>query len=274
MAEPLQQPLPLGSCAFAVIHESLTNPSDILAYYDRLRDYIQHEDDLINSRLTWSLTVHGFLFAIYGIILGKVADIFVELNKTVPPSAMLEHVISGLFFFQIPVAAFGAVVGRQSRKAIVAAHNAIQHLFTISHSGGLLMIPPWQTTLQDAIPSGSQNATPTTMVNILVGARILVDPDSKDNEEIVTVTAVAGTTFVANFKHVHGKGALITPLGSALLPKVISGGDKGLHTAGAGSYYLRLPKLVGDVWIGLSFISVALFIASLFRCWFFPLLAK
>ena len=32
-----------------------------LRYYEIIRAYIVHEDDLVNSRLTWSLTIHGFL---------------------------------------------------------------------------------------------------------------------------------------------------------------------------------------------------------------------
>ena len=56
----------LGECEFTVIDVPLKDASHILTYYERIRTYIQHEDGLINSRLTWSLTIHGFLFAIFG----------------------------------------------------------------------------------------------------------------------------------------------------------------------------------------------------------------
>jgi hypothetical protein len=35
--------------------------------YDLYRDYVKHEDELINRRLSWNLTLQGFLFAAYGV---------------------------------------------------------------------------------------------------------------------------------------------------------------------------------------------------------------
>ena len=37
-----------------------------LKYYQLIRDYIIHEDTLINNRLSWLLTIQGLLFAAYG----------------------------------------------------------------------------------------------------------------------------------------------------------------------------------------------------------------
>ncbi len=36
--------------------------------YDVYRDYMKHEDDLINQRSTWHLLIQGFLFATMGVI--------------------------------------------------------------------------------------------------------------------------------------------------------------------------------------------------------------
>jgi hypothetical protein len=46
-----------------------------LALYGAFRDYVKHEDDLINHRLNWNFTIQGFLFAAYGFCMQKVADV-------------------------------------------------------------------------------------------------------------------------------------------------------------------------------------------------------
>jgi hypothetical protein len=33
--------------------------------YQIFREYLQHEDELANNRLSWMLTIHGFLYASY-----------------------------------------------------------------------------------------------------------------------------------------------------------------------------------------------------------------
>jgi hypothetical protein len=38
-----------------------------------LREYVKHEDDLINFRVTWSLTIR-FPFAVYALTLPKILD--------------------------------------------------------------------------------------------------------------------------------------------------------------------------------------------------------
>jgi uncharacterized membrane protein len=108
---------------------------DILGLYRIFRDYLQHEDNLINSRLTWSLTVHGFLFACYGILLGKLADDFAALQASAH-SQLQEHIIVALFCFQLPIALLGVFVGFSSWRAIKASHYAIQHLVAIAHHEG------------------------------------------------------------------------------------------------------------------------------------------
>lgn len=56
--------------------------------YSVFRDYIKHEDDLINYRLNWNFTIQGFLFAACSFTLQKVADLkIVVATKTVQESA-------------------------------------------------------------------------------------------------------------------------------------------------------------------------------------------
>ena len=152
MPKPRKLNPPIEECHFSV-HANDETLDGALKYYGTLRDYVQHEDGLINTRLSWSLTVHGFLFAIYGVLLGKVADILLELHKLVqahqslesqgltgvhlmPLSPyQLERTILLLVLFQLPVSAFGAWVGYQSQQAIAAAHKALLHLESIAHEG-------------------------------------------------------------------------------------------------------------------------------------------
>jgi hypothetical protein len=122
-------------CEFAVIEPDPT-AFDPLKLYDIFRRYLEHEDNLINSRLTWSLTIHGFLFASYGILLGKIADEFSGLPKPGAHALLGEHIIAALFALQALVAILGVLVGFSSRRAIIASHNAIQNLVTIAHSQG------------------------------------------------------------------------------------------------------------------------------------------
>ena len=43
----------------------------LVAHYRIFRDYLQHEDDLINHRSTWHHTIQGLLFTALGVTLSK-----------------------------------------------------------------------------------------------------------------------------------------------------------------------------------------------------------
>lgn len=153
--------LTILNCDFAILPAPQAT-ADLLSLYGTFRDYLEHEDSLINSRLTWSLTIHGFLFASYGILLGKIADGFIELQKAGTHTLLDEHIISALLLFQVPVAALGVFIGYSSWRAIIASHNAIQHLVTIAHSQGQPLhilegrktVPPLNSVLLPRIIGG------------------------------------------------------------------------------------------------------------------------
>jgi len=44
--------------------------ADEITYFEMTRAQIQHEDSLINHRMTWLLTFQAFLFGAYGFSLG------------------------------------------------------------------------------------------------------------------------------------------------------------------------------------------------------------
>jgi len=143
----------LSECAFSVCQ----NPQDVLAYYGQLRAYVQHEDGLINSRLTWSLTIHGFLFALFGIITGKSVDLLAALHEhpTVKSPDPLASGILPIWGVLATVSLVGLLVGYFSREAIVGAHNALQHLSVIAHRSGPLQIPPPLTESADPTSTGA-----------------------------------------------------------------------------------------------------------------------
>jgi hypothetical protein len=92
--------------------------SETLEVYSLLREYIQHEDNLINHRTTWFLTLNSFLFAIVG-ILANVS----EEPKLFRPSEVL--------LFLIMISTIGIVVSATSGMSVYAAYNSIKALKAI-----------------------------------------------------------------------------------------------------------------------------------------------
>ncbi len=126
---------------------------DVLAYYERIRAYVAHEDDLTNARLTWSLTTQGFLFATFGFVLGKMLDFVSQPPK--PGAPPLGHLFGYLVAFQVVVACVGVAIGIGSLWAVQASYNAIRALQKITHFHGPLAIPEKPTENSREIPAKS-----------------------------------------------------------------------------------------------------------------------
>jgi hypothetical protein len=45
------------------------------------RQYLNHEHNLINHRLSWNFTIQGFLFTSYAFVLNKAADVRIALSQ-------------------------------------------------------------------------------------------------------------------------------------------------------------------------------------------------
>ena len=254
----------IDQCDYSVhpVNPATLTCIELFAYYERLRGYVQHEDGLINSRLTWSLTIHGFLFAIYGLLASKAVDVMSSARPLV-------DAVYGLLLVQIVAAVIGIFVGYYSREAIVASHNALHHLFAIAAAEGILQIPSPSTTSPAAIPVGAQAVTPASMMGITQGSRVMVET------EIVQVTATDNISFTATFTEAHAAGSRIRPLHQLLaqaganatilrLPKIIGGGAAGQHTSGASSYYVLLPSLLSVAWFLLGILS-AIFLWEIYH---------
>ncbi len=70
------------------------------------------------------------------------------------------------------------------------------------------------TNLKSAISAGlGVVATPTSMAGITAGAWMIVGGEADTDTgrgEIITVTSVTSTTFIADFAHAHEKHAVVT----------------------------------------------------------------
>ncbi|HEY6724805.1 MAG TPA: hypothetical protein VI197_12280 [Polyangiaceae bacterium] len=110
--------------------------------YELFRDYLKHEDGLINNRLVWSLTIQSFAFAAFALVSTKGN-----------PSLGAGDVLQALATWGIPL--FGILIGLAAASGIYAAHRAIQHLLVAYHRAGTH--PPSLPMLTDG---GSDPAVP------------------------------------------------------------------------------------------------------------------
>jgi len=90
---------------------------DAIALYNVYRDYVKHEDELINRRLSWNLTLQGFLFAAYGVT-------FQLLNSQSGDADLKRH----LHYLPAVFPIVGGLVATLSLLSIVAAQDSINGL--------------------------------------------------------------------------------------------------------------------------------------------------
>jgi hypothetical protein len=108
---------------------------DNLDLYETFRSYIRHEDDLTNNRITWMLTIHGFLYASYGFTLQKKLEILDKINSFVIQKGMpfADYVINSKFwfglleveFFLLMVAGVGMAISWHAHQSVVSARHAL-----------------------------------------------------------------------------------------------------------------------------------------------------
>jgi len=99
---------------------------DISELYDRIRRKIEHEDHLVNQRLTWLITLHGLLFTAYGFSIGAEGS---ALAASTNPDLLRNfnnfmEIVNGLRNVIVIVgiaSSFVALLG------VVAANLAIRH---------------------------------------------------------------------------------------------------------------------------------------------------
>ena len=118
---------------------------DDLKIYEMFRDYIKHEDGLINSRLMWILTINGFLFTAYGLTLQKKLDItynmstyllahdWIDEKYDLLHSLGLISDLYGIYVFLIVISTVGIFVSVTGLNSINRAHTALGSLRAIFH---------------------------------------------------------------------------------------------------------------------------------------------
>lgn len=87
-------------------------------YFKLVRAAIEHEDNLVNQRLTWLLTTHGFLLALFSALQPVIISNLYKLHDYI-------HLIEAYLGFVVVIAAFiSLVVGR----TVTCANLHIDHL--------------------------------------------------------------------------------------------------------------------------------------------------
>jgi hypothetical protein len=115
--------------------------------YKLFREYVEHEDALINNRLTWLITIHGFLYAAYALSVGK----YVEVRERMVSSCasvgrgtaafydcLSERITyssyADIIFLCLAICAIGVVICIVASVSIDGAKRAIDGIYNIFHS--------------------------------------------------------------------------------------------------------------------------------------------
>lgn len=108
-------------------HENANN------MYKAYRDYIVHEDDLVNQRTTWSVTIEAFVIGIFGLTYQKKMEGLITFfglddKRTGFSINKMKEVVDVFDEFLIIIAVFGIGIALISGVAVYAAQHAIQKL--------------------------------------------------------------------------------------------------------------------------------------------------
>jgi hypothetical protein len=137
---------------------ALTKFEQNLRVYETFRNYARHEDNLINNRVMWLLSIHGFLYATYGLTLQKKLEIIEKISlitsKAGPPPYLtvddihtymsenhldLTLTYTSLFLFLISAVGFSISLYafrsiRAAKKSVINLQAIFRLNFTIKQS--------------------------------------------------------------------------------------------------------------------------------------------
>ncbi len=119
-------------------------------YYHIFRDYRLAEHNLINCRLTWFLTIQGFLFATYGLSIQKLAEVQARSSSNLQIGSV-SHLKNVLYI--IPV--IGLLISFLVMLSVYAAFLSLKRLKVIWDEEVKNLEGPW---LPDPAASGVGNA--------------------------------------------------------------------------------------------------------------------
>lgn len=150
------------------------------------RQYIKHEHDLINNRLSWNFTIQGFLFAAYTLTFQKIADIRIALaqNYIVPDRVeklRIPHTLYDLHLLLLAISAVGLGVSFFVYISVQAARMAsvsLQKMWNETTKDWSESSPP--TSIGDVYralfkPPDPQPTNPLGLPNLFGGGHPLAD---------------------------------------------------------------------------------------------------
>jgi hypothetical protein len=111
--------------------------TDYLAFYETFRNYVRHEDNLINNRLSWILTIHGFLYATYGFTLQKELEVIRGPLAADFHNSPLCHSLSQAEIFLLCIALVGACISILGWRSIRAAHKSASSVDFVFRSNAI-----------------------------------------------------------------------------------------------------------------------------------------
>lgn len=107
--------------------------------FDKLQDYVKHEDNLINQRLTWNITIQAFAVTTYGFSIQKKIEVYGKIfegcklpiaQQTLQECAAQPLIaqLGKIDQFLIGLACSGILMNIVALLGIQAAHQAIGNL--------------------------------------------------------------------------------------------------------------------------------------------------
>jgi hypothetical protein len=93
--------------------------------FELYRNYIIHEDNLINNRVGWFIQLHSFLIASYGIVVAAIMATFFPQNTPAVPPIYPQAVACALL---AGISLIGLRSSQSAEKSVDAAHQAIMAL--------------------------------------------------------------------------------------------------------------------------------------------------
>lgn len=184
--------------------------------YEIFRSYVRHEDNLINNRMTWMLSIHGFLYASYGLTIQKKMEVYEKIQTgyltrgDTSPNAFENYLRTGDLWFAILqgdvfivlISLVGIVISFYAFISIRAAKLSIKSIEEIFHMNYRQTFLEKQVVVGEATPSVGRSAnmrTDTTIYYEQTNDEVLKQHDvriielgSGDEHKKIAVPAIAG----------------------------------------------------------------------------------
>jgi hypothetical protein len=101
----------------------------IIDLYKAYRQYLDHEHNLINHRLSWNFTIQGFLFTSYAFVANKAADVRVALaQSTMVRADLLKAPLHDLQILLLVIGVVGIAVSFFIHYSVTGAVRAMNKL--------------------------------------------------------------------------------------------------------------------------------------------------